>query len=603
MADSSQNPSCYIKVEAVNIYNHIADTNQLSIIRGGGLLLKQAIDDISAKFSLKTITSGASQGVFSALDGNPAADISAWLNTHEHYKHFTFVVDAINAQSYVEAKEKLIALGRMRQMQQISQSPDYTQNEPIGPSAFGGVRVASTQIKLQNQLQNAATIDDVRAKFGKSERSNLYKRELSRAKKTAFLDSREPDITGAQFTVTHSFHALANNADMGNLHNKIAVIYCDGNGFSKIQNALVKSDRDQTEFDGLMQNYRSQFMYQLVSWYENAGHTSERFFYPNRDEGTDNIEYQARLETLLWGGDEMILVVPAWLGLDVLHLFYAVSADWNFRGTPLYHAGGIVFCHFKTPIFHIVDLARNLADNIKEHPNGRSNNYFDYVVLESVDYPTASLTDFFSQTYGRYAVQTRLFLPTFSCGQASQEHEVEYAEGNAILWANVKNSLKNMLPDLPRSQFYALIKTLRQELNNLEQAETAEFEARGKKTDASQDTESLTPLDNELIRRGINAFNTVFERGVTQFWRFSSEGLQEKFESTAEVLFSTAIDDTNTLPEAENETDKKNNRFFTTLTQDPQYLTIMTRFWWYMHMLELWDYLVPELREKEAKHA
>lgn len=36
----------YLKIEAVNIYNTILDTNQLSVIRGSSHLLKDAIEKI-----------------------------------------------------------------------------------------------------------------------------------------------------------------------------------------------------------------------------------------------------------------------------------------------------------------------------------------------------------------------------------------------------------------------------------------------------------------------------------------------------------------------------------------------------------------------------
>ncbi|WP_155237931.1 hypothetical protein [Teredinibacter turnerae] len=579
MAGSLPNPSFYIKVEAVNIYNHIADTNQLSIIRGGGLLLKQAIDDISDHFSLKTITSGASQGVFLAEKTNSAADICTWLNRHEQYKHFTFVVDAVTANNFIDAKEKLIALGRLRQMRQLSLSPDYINGDILGPSDFGGVRVATKQIQLQNQNQLAAEIDDVRAKFGKNKRRELYQAELLRAREHLNAPY-EQRLIGDGFTVTHSLNRLAHCDAMGNLNHKLAVIYFDGNGFSKIQNDTVKSDADQIEFDALMQNSRSLFMYELVSLYEKAGRGNERYFYHQKANNNDGEEYQARFETLLWGGDEMILVVPAWLGLDVLHFFYQCSADWAFRGKPLYHAGGIVFCHYKTPIFHIVDLARNLADNVKAHPQGRSNNYYDYMVLESVDYPTTSLSSFFTKTYGDHTARTRVFLPSLNSSASRQEG----AEGvdEASSWTSLQSRLRSTLPELPRSQFYALVKGVRQKLTQLDSAERSQDKLNKEASDTT---------DAALLRSVIDEF----EKRLAQLWRFSSEELKEEFENITEMLFTAPFNeaDTSTLSNSSTESQQHDVAFSNT----------MTHFWRYLHMLELWDYLVPELRKKKAEQS
>ena len=48
--------SFLLRVEGVNLANVLEDTKQLSIVRGSGLLLRQAAKDISTKFNnLKTM--------------------------------------------------------------------------------------------------------------------------------------------------------------------------------------------------------------------------------------------------------------------------------------------------------------------------------------------------------------------------------------------------------------------------------------------------------------------------------------------------------------------------------------------------------------------
>jgi hypothetical protein len=96
-----------------------------------------------------------------------------------------------------------------------------------------------------------------------------------------------------------------------------------------------------------------------------------------------------RLETLLWGGDEMLLVVPASKGLKLLRFFYEFTKGWAFKDNTLSHAGGLVFCRAKTPIRRIRKFAQELADAVKGET--REKNRFDYMVLESIDYPSESL--------------------------------------------------------------------------------------------------------------------------------------------------------------------------------------------------------------------
>ncbi|HLO75259.1 MAG TPA: hypothetical protein VK196_02235, partial [Magnetospirillum sp.] len=89
-----------------------------------------------------------------------------------------------------------------------------------------------------------------------------------------------------------------------------------------------------------------------------------------------------RLETLLWGGDEMVWVVPSWQVWPVLTAFFDATRDWPHGMT---HAGGVVVCHHKTPIRQVVALAHDLADRAKA--TTRTANAIQIEILESLDIP------------------------------------------------------------------------------------------------------------------------------------------------------------------------------------------------------------------------
>ncbi|MGH9784671.1 MAG: hypothetical protein ACRD88_10830, partial [Terriglobia bacterium] len=91
-----------------------------------------------------------------------------------------------------------------------------------------------------------------------------------------------------------------------------------------------------------------------------------------------------RLETLLWGGDEHIWVVPAWVGWETVRFFFEYTAEWEEQGKHLTHAGGVVFCHHNAPIHRIRKLAEALCDEVKT--KGGGGNRFAYQVLESFDH-------------------------------------------------------------------------------------------------------------------------------------------------------------------------------------------------------------------------
>ena len=119
-----------------------------------------------------------------------------------------------------------------------------------------------------------------------------------------------------------------------------AVAHLDGNGFGDIQRRRVETPADQIAFDDRLPEVRATFLAiplkaLIDGHFRGAPRLATRC--PPDDRGES-----LRLETLLWGGDEMTLVVPAWLGFDVLQLFYHRAAAWQFQDEPLTHAGGIV---------------------------------------------------------------------------------------------------------------------------------------------------------------------------------------------------------------------------------------------------------------------
>jgi hypothetical protein len=97
--------------------------------------------------------------------------------------------------------------------------------------------------------------------------------------------------------------------------------------------------------------------------------------------GTEDV---LRLEVLLWGADEIVMVVPGWQGLATLDLFFRMSAGWRPfpDGQPVTYKAGIVFCNSKSDIHRAGKLARELGNFAKL--DGR--NSFAYQVLESFDH-------------------------------------------------------------------------------------------------------------------------------------------------------------------------------------------------------------------------
>jgi hypothetical protein len=82
---------------------------------------------------------------------------------------------------------------------------------------------------------------------------------------------------------------------------------------------------------------------------ESADWTSRDWMFPKRktpgrDPGAEakpEIVSKLRFETLLWGGDELVWVVPAWQGWWTLDFFFRKARRWEYNNIPLKHAAGL----------------------------------------------------------------------------------------------------------------------------------------------------------------------------------------------------------------------------------------------------------------------
>ena len=405
-----------LQVTGVNIYATVKDTNQLSVQRGSSLLLRQAIKDIETELSLaksqdiklKAISTGASAGLFAFEAKTPQEasqiqdEIVRTLNQSEKYKQLTFVIDSVPVTNgnFKQAKEKVLALNRFRQFQQATiVFPVKNEDQRvINPCAWDNLRPADGQepeIVTRDKSDHGPAIisfsAEVRHKYGRDQKHAFIERETG-----IKLNSNEGFTNDLQEIATLNSH----QSHLQTLENKLAILYFDGNGFGGIQNELEDSG-ELSKFDRLVQERRKKWLKNLIETIR----TDEDFKITIRrkKQTLDAI----RLEVLLWGGDEIILAVPAWKGMYVLQHFYQFQRSFpNYNDKTLTHAGGLVFCHVRTPIQRMQELAQEIADHIKDAHLDKIDKYspdadlYDYVVLESVDYPTQSWKNFLIKKYG-----------------------------------------------------------------------------------------------------------------------------------------------------------------------------------------------------------
>lgn len=437
---SERTETAYLLIDAQNIDATVFDTAQLSVIRGGSDLLANAVTAAATAFEdrLVPLSTGASSGLFRVSNGQKelerlADDVADWLRQLDPTGTLCVSVEVCRASRLDEARELLYAKARYRQLKQPSVVPDSGIAFSPGPCGAQGRRRADPSLERMLGDNPRCLLSRSVAKrldHGRRLRGTVAFRTLKRALDEAGACSNQDRVLLSSvlgrledFVFVDDLQTLAASTRYRALGNKIAVIYLDGNRFTAIQRRQAKTEPDQQRFDSYLRTRRA---VQLASVLDamlpgsragNAGALSDAVI-----PGSKGSMPQLRLEVLLWGGDEMTLVVPAWLGFDVMQRLYASSADWRFgaeggpSAEPLTHAGGLVFCHANSPIDRMRALAQTLADDLKRDLRAHKvpQDFFDYLVLESIDYPVEpGLRDFRAGRYGASAESYRGALRPF----------------------------------------------------------------------------------------------------------------------------------------------------------------------------------------------
>ena len=371
----------FLRAEAINLSSVFDDTSQVSVIRGSGLMCLVGPLKVESWLAENrpgsiTLSKGASAGVF-AFEGKDDADAAGVRDDVEALlqqgalNHMTFAVDVTPATAeggWKPEREALLAQVRWRQMRSPSFAFPDLENFIGGPCAFDKVRPAA---RMCDEGPVSASVH-ARLSYGRQERQKVFSRFAPVAKGLTFTDDLK---------------SLAGRNEGKPSDRKVAVIYIDGNGFSGHQNRLCQSPVQQRMWDEAIQELRNHWLEDFLV----AAATDDGF-------RTADTPKKLRIEILLWGGDDLLLVVPGWRGWRTLASFYDAAASWAVPmgndGEYLKHAAGVVFCHDSAPLLQVRRLARKLCDEVAkgdtskepEGVDGRKQNLVAYEVLESFDH-------------------------------------------------------------------------------------------------------------------------------------------------------------------------------------------------------------------------
>lgn len=524
--------SAYIlRVEGVNFGSTLLDTNDISTIRGAGLALLRipaAVELAFGRLSLPTpeeLFAGASQyaGVFTATDAvarqardavaaalaqpgpgatnrdanpNPAPTpgdgVSASATPHdptygaEPFHQLSFVVDLVPgvdapADRLAHAQDVRLPLAeaanRARQFRQWTIVPPPLTRGTTDFDPLERTRPADKRdVWLQDgerQPVSASTLD--RRHYGRNARLNFYRAQLP--------DHAERGNPADGLLFAPSFqHIVANPPPDVRLsaRNAIALVYADGNGFGGIRKAVgvraFASDLDRK---------RKTLLAGMVDWLrrgqgwdtaprDDDDRPRDVFSTCVREKDGTNDRF-LRFETLLYGGDEFLFVMPSWLALDFVRGLLAATRDWSApmpAGTPLTHAIGVVICQVKTPIRLTRAIAHDIADAIKE-TKLKTTDAVGIEVFEGLMPPLDGLDRFRFRLYGPPAAGpdtadvTRLTLMRGDFGLSARGTDGKAVAGDLI--ARI-GSLRDS-DALPRSQIHRILAKARNEPGGLRGSE------------------------------------------------------------------------------------------------------------------------------------
>ncbi|HIP38302.1 MAG TPA: hypothetical protein EYG88_02760 [Desulfocapsa sulfexigens] len=449
----------YLRVEGVNLGNFVYDTNDLPTIRGGGLLLLDAVAKVKEKLevianNVHAITQGASWGLFrfTPKDNESPLDVEesivGFLNgddvDNRDLKYATFVVNILpvvsDPKKFVKIKNQLAALNHWQQMEAPSLSFPGQEDEVCG---FSKVLPATPDDKIGNDFMS---------------KSVKARRNYSKDQKRKDFYVKRTEISAELLEFTSDFTELSSDKEQSTLHHKMAVIYIDGNKFGNFQANKCKNEESQNRFD--------------ISVREGQNSILKHIIQSALDDETGRWQTDSgkiRLETLLWGGDEIIWVVPAWLGLNVLDIFYQQadtkiifkekvvitptgkkkrkkkSGKTVLKEHKLKHAAGLIFCNHKAPIHRIIQLAKDLAELAKKNTD---KNLVAYQVLESFDHAGKNLDMWRSRRTERLGKLDDLFVSPDNLGEVI---------------AGIEDLKKQRSPGFPKRKMYQIIKAIKDE--------------------------------------------------------------------------------------------------------------------------------------------
>ena len=415
-----------LRIEGLNFNQCLFDTDNISVVRGASCLMEDMAEKVGEAIGGKApLISGGSLAVF-RVEANAvesARKAAEGLLSKNDTQHLTFAVTTGAGDRVEDAMGQAENAAKLLQLQTLTYRPFMVEG-PTHVDALDRKRpVAVEQGKtvqtIQGKLASRATW--ARWAYGKKARKKLLLEALQ-----VNLDEGDED----HINFCHSLDDLVRDKDGHSLpkdlspaiKNKIAVVHLDGDRFSQFDKQKLSSELN-TKLEQVKQNLVK------TAWEADCPETEDK--------------RALRMQILMWGGDDITFVVPAWRLFDSLQSFYGATAGWQINGSPVTFTAGAIVANKKAPIRLLNALAHESVE-IAKAKNYRST--FSLDVFESTAPPEPSS------------------LATYRCerlvGGASSIHFAFAADRIQSLLQTVRRYKFGENPDqiISRSKIYALLR-------------------------------------------------------------------------------------------------------------------------------------------------
>lgn len=368
----------FVYLEAVNFISSIEDTNDISTIRGGSMLLEELSRDAQARLGGTPQLTGASKALlrFEGVSKDELTNRTNAFVASEPWRHVSLVFGV--AETAEAAHRRAI----------LSAPSVWTW--PL-PTSHDGKRADP------EDLRRPANAEEI-GKDGKTSRAvsafTKLRRDMARKNRPLLYPlGRDPD----DLDPPQSFEDIVSMSDteLDGLppvtRGKLAIVAVDGIGVGR----LAAKYSDTMSFSDAVTAYYDRLAGVLREWA-----WQEQLIY--EEWRNRRLKVRGKLDVLMWGGDDMTFFMPARKVMSFVDTFMRAVAEpfdqtKGDHGFP--HRIGVVTANHKVPFRQLRRIAAT-AESLVREVDLSDGSGVCIVPLESVAAPSDALTRHWQDLYG-----------------------------------------------------------------------------------------------------------------------------------------------------------------------------------------------------------